>query len=227
MPRHYTKDELWNCHPFEISQYIDNYNRNLKMEWVIADLSTDCWCVVIRNAIPYDATIELYNDCVRDCTLQIYNTTFKTYPQPRLNCVYSDTGITKQKYSNTEVPTIPWTPIMQELRDYVNRDGFKANAALVNGYIDGKKHYVDYHSDKDLRDGRKIVATVSLGGSRVFSFMRICDEILLPPIHLHNGDLVYFWGNTNEYYKHSILKPVHGTDSRPRYSVTFRTIDFK
>lgn len=224
MSRHYTKDELLNTHQFPSTSYIDNYGRNLKMEWVIADKVTDSWCVVIRDAIPHDTTIALYNDCVRDCTLQIYNTTYRTYPQPRLNCVYADPGITKQKYSNTEVPTMPWTPMMQELRDYVNRDGFKANSSLVNGYLD-KKHYVDYHQDKELRDGRKIVATVSLGGSRVFSFMRISDETLLPPIHLHNGDLTYFWGGTNDYYKHSILKPVHGTDSRPRYSVTFRAID--
>lgn len=114
--------------------------------------------------------------------------------------------------------------MMKELRDYISRDGFVSNAALVNGFLE-KGHYIDYHSDKDLRDGRNIVSTVSLGGSRVFSFKRISDNTLMPPVILNNGDLVYFWGGTNANYKHSILKPVHGTDSSVRYSVTFRLID--
>lgn len=241
MPRHYTKEELYWNYNFPSMDYIDEFGRNLHLEWVLLDKEHNSYCVVIRNAIPNDMCKSLYDECVRDCTLQIYNTTYSTYPQPRLNCVYSDPGITKQKYSGTEVPTIPWSPLMQQLRDYVNRDGFISNAALVNGYIYSKSNpyidkngkitnrvdYVDYHPDRELRDSRNIVATVSLGGSRVFSFMRTEDECLMAPVHLHNGDLVYFWGETNTYYKHSILKPVHGTDSRPRYSVTFRVIDIK
>lgn len=224
MVRRYTKEELYANYNFPSTTIVDSLGQSLKMEWVLVDSEHNSWCVVIRNAIPYDRTIELYQDCERDCVLQIYNTTFKTYAQPRKNCVYSDSNITKQKYSNTEVPTIPWTPSMKKLRDYVNRDGFVSNAALLNGYIE-KSHYLDYHPDRELRDSRNVVATVSLGGSRIFSFMRTSDEFLMPPINLHNGDLVFFWGDTNTYYKHSILKPVHGTDSRPRYSVTFRVID--
>lgn len=240
MVRSYTRDELYRDYNFHKTTMSDYSGRVLTMEWVLMDQQFNSWCVVIRDAIPKHICKILYDECVRDCTLQIYNTTYTTYPQPRLNCVYSDPGITKQKYSKTEVPTIPWTPTMLQLRDYVNRDGFKSNAALVNGYIYSKTNpyvdangkvnpnrvdHVDYHPDRELRDSRNVVATVSLGGSRVFSFMRSSDGELMPPVHLHNGDLVYFWGNTNDYYKHAILKPVHGTDSRPRYSITFRVID--
>lgn len=92
------------------------------------------------------------------------------------------------KYSKTVVPTIPWTPLMKNLRNYVSRDGFNPNSSLVNGYIK-ENHRIDYHADKDLKDGRDIVPTVSLGGSRIFSFYRIADKFLLPPVWLHDGDL--------------------------------------
>lgn len=220
----YKREELYANYDFPSTTITDDFEQVLKIEYVLYDESTNSYCVVIRNAIPNHITQILFEDCVRHCTLQIYNTTFKTYAQPRKNCVFADQGITRQKYSNTEVPTTPWTPMMKELRDYISRDGFVSNAALVNGFLE-KDHYIDYHSDKDLRDGRNIVSTVSLGGSRVFSFMRISDGQLMPPVILNNGDLVYFWGGTNANYKHSILKPVHGIDRSVRYSVTFRQID--
>lgn len=228
MVRTYTREEITTVHKFPTTSYEeiqeDGSKRKLICEWPIYDTQNGCFCVVIRKAIPSILTSQLFEECKRDCILQITNTTFTTYLQPRLNCVYADYGITKMKYSRTEVPTIPWTPLMERLRNYVSRDGFHSNAALVNGYIKDT-HRVDYHEDKDLKDGRDIVATVSLGGSRLFSFFRNIDSFLLPPIWLHDGDLVFFYQNTNKYYKHAIIAPFYGTDSRPRYSVTFRVID--
>lgn len=205
----------------------DGIKRILKYEWIVNIPNKNSYCIVIRNAIPKWMTIELYKECQRDCILQIKNKIYNNeYLQPRLNCVYSDINITKQKYSNTEVPTIPWTPLMDYLRNYVTRDGFKPNSALCNGYL-SPDHFVDYHKDRGLKDGRDLVSTVSLGGSRIFSFMEIETNELLPPILLNDGDLVFFWGGINTLFKHSILKPLYGTDSRPRYSITFRTIDIQ
>lgn len=231
MVRTYRKDEILTVYKFPSFTYEekdrDGISRTLTCEWIIHRPEIGAYCVVIRNAIPKWMTSQLFLECQRDCVLQLKNTVFNnTYLQPRLNCVYSDPKITKQKYSNTEVPTIPWTSLMNDLRNYVARDGFNPNAALVNGYIN-PDHRVDYHRDRELRDGRDIVATVSLGGSRVFSFIEISNEQLSPPIWLHDGDLVFFYDNTNTHYKHSIIKPLHGTDSRPRYSVTFRVIDIQ
>jgi hypothetical protein len=176
MVRKYKSDEILNLYNFPKNSYeellLDSTKRTLICEWPIYEPEIGSYCVVIRNAIPKELTLPLYEECKRDCTLQIYNKMFNNvYAQPRLNCVYSDDGITKQKYSNTEVPTIPWTPLMNYIRNYVSRDGFNPNACLVNGYID-IKHRVDYHRDRDLRDGREIVATISLGGSRVFFFKK-------------------------------------------------------
>ena len=227
--RKYTFEEL--TFPKKYPQFTykekckDGTERELVYDVIINEPSTRSYAVVIRNAIPKNITTALFEECKRDCILQITNRIMtKTYLQPLLNCVYSDPGITKQKYSNTEVPTIPWTPLMRELRDYVARDGFMPNSSLVNGYV-LENHYVDYHSDKELRDGRDIVATVSLGGTRIFSFLKIDNKELLPSIWLNNGDLVFFYEGTNTYYKHSILKPGVSDDKSPRYSITFRVID--
>lgn len=229
MPRKYRKDEILTLHNFPSGSYeeknSDGSKRTLIYSWIIHLPEKRSYCMVIRNVIPKWMTAILFTECQRDCVLQIENKLFNNvYLQPRLNCVYSDSNITKQKYSNTEVPTIPWTPMMNNLRNYVSRDGFYPNAALCNGYVE-ENHRIEYHRDRELRDGRDIVATVSLGGSRVFSFMDIETEELSPPIWLNDGDLVFFYGGTNTYFKHAIIKPLYGTDSSPRYSVTFRIID--
>ncbi len=226
MPRKYKEHEIKNYYQFPSSvMQCKIQNRELKCEYPIYDINNGSYCIVVRDAIPKHMTSQLFMECQRDCTLQITNTLFgKPYLQPRVNCVYANSGITRQKYSGTEVPAIPWTDSMRYVRDYVATFGMNPNACLVNGYLT-TDHYVDYHRDRELRDGNNTVMTVSLGGSRVFSFMRISDNELSPPIWLHDGDFVMFYGNTNTLYKHSIIKPLYGTDSRPRYSATFRIID--
>lgn len=227
MPRKYTREEILSVYEFPSSIVKNSVNgKEYKHEYPIWDVSRDSYCVVVRSLFSYEDTVSIYSDCQKDCNLQIQNKVFNNvYLQPRFNCVYSDEGITKQKYSNTEVPTIPWKSSIRNVRDFIHSSyGFRGNGCLVNGYLTGD-HYVDYHRDRELRDGRNSVVTVSIGGSRVFSFMDIASGNLSPPIWLHNGDLVYFYGGTNTHYKHSIIKPLYGTDERPRYSLTFRIID--
>lgn len=225
MPRKYKEHEIMNLVQFPGGKFMDKIQgKELNYEFPLYDPNTSSYCMIVRDAIPKVSTNLLFAECQRDCTLQITNRVFNNvYLQPRFNCVYANDEIKSQKYSNTEVPAIPWTPLMRELRDYVSTFGMTPNAALVNGYLT-KDHYVDYHRDRELKDPNGKVITVSLGGSRVFSFMKIENNELSPPIWLHDGDLCVFWGGTNTYYKHSIIKPLYGTDENPRYSVTFRII---
>ena len=196
------------------------------VDWLINDSQQNCYAVILRNEIPLETTKILYDDAVRDCS--------KQYPirtpagimtlQPRFSCVYANDGITKQRYSGQSIPAIPWTQEMKKLRDYVSRDGFNPNSALLNGYLTSD-HNVGWHSDKGLRDGRKIVATVSLGGSRRFMFREKSNHSNKVTTYLHNGDLVFFYGSTNDLYDHTITKPLVNDDKSQRYSVTFRVID--
>lgn len=196
------------------------------LEWMIREPHRNCYAVILRNELPKDITSALYRDAFNDCNKQypIRTPRGEVVLQPRFSCVYADDGITKQKYSGQSVPAIPWTPGMKWLRDYITRDNFKPNAALVNGYIT-PDHNVGWHRDKELRDGRDIVATVSLGGSRRFMFREYGTHDNKVEKYLHDGDVVFFYGATNTVYEHCISKPLVNDDKRPRYSVTFRVID--
>lgn len=195
------------------------------MEWILN--SEESYCCVLRNAIPYNDTILLYNVCQRDCTQRYYNKVYdKVYLQPRVQCVYSDPTITEQRYSNTKIKSIPWDPLILDIKKFVTRDGFEPNSCLVNGYVNGREDYISWHRDKEIRDGRNMVCTVSLGGTRKFVFRGYKDNSIKVSTFLNNGDIVYFWGNTNKDWEHSIPKPLVNEDSRPRYSLTFRKIDW-
>jgi alkylated DNA repair dioxygenase AlkB len=194
-------------------------------EWILCDHTRGVYCMILRNEVPMEYCRMLYEDCYNYCVTQYPITVFgRQTMQPRLNCVFADDGITGMSYSNQRIPAYPWTPYLKWLRDFVNRDGFKSNSCLINGYIT-PDHTVGFHRDKDLRDGRNMVCTVSIGGSRRFVFREYANHSNKVETYLHNGDVVYFWGNTNELLEHSILKPRKNEDQRPRYSITFRVID--
>lgn len=196
----------------------------MSAEWIINEPEKNCYAVVYRNAISDDFTNILYNQVAVDCN-GVYQAKTRggIVNQARKICLYADSDITKQSYSGADVPAMPWPESVRILRDYVSRDGFVPNSALVNGYID-PDNYVGFHRDSGLVDGRNIVATVSLGGSRRFVFQNYHDKSIKHTTYLNNGDLVYFYGDTNNVYEHSILKALKSDDRRPRYSITFRVI---
>uniref|UniRef100_A0A6C0BCZ6 Fe2OG dioxygenase domain-containing protein n=1 Tax=viral metagenome TaxID=1070528 RepID=A0A6C0BCZ6_9ZZZZ len=203
-------------------------NPNQQIEWMINDSQNGSYACILRNSIPYDDTVMIWNICQRDCTKRYPNKVYgNTYLQPRVQCVYADSVISGQSYSNQRMPSIPWDSIIYRVKNFISRDGFNPNSCLVNGYIDGKNDYVSWHRDKEMIDERKMVCTVSIGGTRKFVFRNYHDNGIKIETFLHNGDIVYFWGNTNRDWEHSIPKPLAREDKRPRYSLTFRVIEEK
>lgn len=195
-------------------------------EWLICDKTTNSYCVVFRNVIPIEFCDQLYNDCSLNCTKQ-HSVSFGGVDvlQHRLTCAFSDDDVTEHSYSGSSIKTIPWTPSIKILRDTVKLKHFVPNSCLVNGYIT-PDHNVGWHSDKNLCDPLKTVITVSICGSRRFSFREKANHSNKITTYLNNGDVVYFFGNTNLLYEHSILKCLKGdVDSRPRYSLTFRILE--
>jgi len=213
-------------------------------EWLIYEPDRNCYCVIYRNAIPYEYSCELYNKCVSECTEQIlrphrFNTEAKVVQsingpinvpkgfllQPRTNIAYANDDITGHTYSGQTLQTNPWPMCMKILRDFVSQFKPKFNSCLVNGYLIND-HYVDYHRDAELNDEDNTVATVSLGVSRKFRFREYGNKSTIPKYEtiLNNRDIVYFYGNTNLYYEHMICKAKKNDIVSPRYSVTFRII---
>jgi alkylated DNA repair dioxygenase AlkB len=199
---------------------------NQQLEWILNDQQNQWFCCILRKSISLYDTQLIYNVCQRDCTIRYENSRFgKVYLQPRTQCVYADHTVSSQKYSNANIPSIPWNPLILRVKNFITKDGFFPNSCLINGYVNGREDYVSWHRDKEMRDGRNMVCTVSIGGTRKFVFRKYKDEGVKVETFLNNGDIVYFWGNTNRDWEHSIPKPLVAEDSNPRYSLTFRKID--
>lgn len=197
----------------------------INCEWLLHDIQNNVYCLIYRNLIPYDFCCELYNDCVNYCNRQYPITVFGISTlQPRYTCVFADPCISFHKYSGQEHPALPWTNATKRLRDFIATPDFAPNACLCNGYV-LPEHNVGWHSDKDLKDANQTVVTVSICGSRRFSFREKKNHNNKITTYLHNGDVVYFWGKTNELFDHTILKALKSDDQRPRYSLTFRVLE--
>ncbi len=194
----------------------------MSTEYLIYDEETGCYVEIWRNVIPPDLCQRLITEFEQTCNVQ--------YPmrrihrqegqsefilQPRCNCFYSDEEVEAMTYSlGAEVPRILWTPNVLELRNLITIDPskddprfFYPDSCLINSYIE-KKHHVGLHSDKYMQDENNTVCTVSLGGTRIFRYVlndKNHSDVDLPKkveTYLHSGDVVYFYGNTNEFYKH-------------------------
>lgn len=206
-------------------------------EFLINIPEINCFVEVFRSAIPknlcHQMLSTLEEDCIKKYPIQIYG---KTNLQARTNCLYANEEISKMEYSNTEIPSIPWKESIEHLRYLISNEEFIPNSCLVNGYI-GENDYVGPHRDKGLHDGNNMVCTVSFGGTRRFLYEPYdgtlphdkTKKIGLTSIetYLHEGDVVYMYGDTNIYFKHSIPKYRKRLDPyvfSPRYSCTFRLI---
>lgn len=190
-------------------------------------------CEIWRSVFSPEKCKEIYDVLEQDCIVRHPITMYgKVYDQPRTNCVYSDPHITEMRYSTVTIETQPWNPLIQELRELISTAEFYPDSCLVNGYIK-KEDRVSLHRDKYLQDGNNIVCTVSFGGSRRFVFKpykKISCPVKLPDsieIVLNEGDVVYFYGDTNVYLEHEIPTYRSTMDTfpyAPRYSATFRQI---
>jgi len=101
-------------------------------------------------------------------------------------------------------------------------DGFNPDACLLNRYEPGAK--LTLHQDKDERDLRQPIVSVSLGLPAIFLFGGFergdaCQRVLL-----EHGDVVV-WGGPSRLRYHGILplKPgIHPLAGAFRFNLTFR-----
>jgi alkylated DNA repair dioxygenase AlkB len=127
---------------------------------------------------------------------------------------YRYTGVTKSAMS--------WTPKLLYLKDYIeNLAGCSFNSCLLNLYHNGREG-VGWHSDNEKALGeRPVIASLSLGATRHFVFRHKTTHDTVS-ITLENGSLLLMRGETQRYWKHSLLKSKEIHTSR--ISLTFRQI---
>ncbi|WP_196889581.1 alpha-ketoglutarate-dependent dioxygenase AlkB family protein [Aureivirga sp. CE67] len=126
-------------------------------------------------------------------------------------------------YSNLRRQALPWNELLLELKKIIEeKTEQKYNSCLLNLYHTGEEG-VSWHSDdeKELKKSGSI-ASLSFGASRKFAFRHneTKEKIVF---ELHHGDLLEMKGETQDFWKHSILttKKI----KTPRISLTFRQMN--
>ncbi|MHB1739174.1 MAG: alpha-ketoglutarate-dependent dioxygenase AlkB family protein [Actinomycetes bacterium] len=140
---------------------------------------------------------------------------------PRLTAVAGEWMTPASRY-RTPCSPAPWTPSTARIRDAVAAmlPGWDPNGLIANWYRDGQDS-IGWHADDEPRLGRNpVVASVSLGASRVFRFRRGTSGPTVVTVPLGHGDLCIMGGATQTEFQHAI----HKTRSDPgaRVSLTFR-----
>ncbi|WP_196892229.1 alpha-ketoglutarate-dependent dioxygenase AlkB family protein [Aureivirga marina] len=126
-------------------------------------------------------------------------------------------------YSNLKREALQWNSLLLELKKKVeNYTNESYNSCLMNLYHDGNEG-VSWHSDdeKELKKNGSI-ASLSFGATRKFAFKHneTKEKIVF---ELKNGELLEMKGETQNFWKHSILTSKKIT--KPRISLTFRQMN--
>ncbi len=146
----------------------------------------------------------------------------KEVMQPRLTSWYGDPG---KIYSYSGITMIPqsWTTALGELKH--NTGSFAQssfNSALLNLYRDGNDS-MGWHRDNEKELGpRPVIASLSLGGPRIFQFRSHLHKDQLKSIELIHGSLLVMKGDTQEKWEHRL--PKSKIAKTPRINITFRKI---
>ena len=146
----------------------------------------------------------------------------KEMPFPRLTAWCGDVG-TSYTYSGLKNVPGPWTaPILEVKRAVELPCQVLFNSVLLNRYRTGQDS-VSWHADDEPEFGTNpVIASVSLGGARVFQLKHKRRKELRASIDLTHGSLLIMRSGTQENWVHQVpktKKPV-----RERVNLTFRVV---
>lgn len=143
----------------------------------------------------------------------------KRYLQPRLLAWY---GEASYRYSGQTLQPLPFTPLLLELKQAVERAcGRRFNSVLLNYYRD-ERDSMGMHSDDEPELGpQPAIASLSFGAPRTF----ILKHKRLPrtlKLALGGGSLLLMAGTLQQHWRHGINKERRACG--PRINLTFRSI---
>ena len=147
----------------------------------------------------------------------------KTHPQPRLTALFGNNG-NSYSYSGITMDPEPFTPELKDLKEKVEqRCGHAFTTCLLNLYRDGNDSN-GWHADDEKELGTNpVIASVSLGETRVFPLKHRRQKSLRYRMRLVHGSLLVMRGPMQHHWLHQIpktRKPV-----KPRINLTFRSIN--
>jgi alkylated DNA repair dioxygenase AlkB len=149
-------------------------------------------------------------------TIVVYG---KRHLQPRLSAWYGEASYT---YSGLTLPSLPMTPLLEQLRRSVEAlTGHRYNSVLLNYYRNGQDS-MGMHSDDEPELGpNPVIASLSFGATRRFVF-RHKSKSLRHAFDLSDGSILLMRGSTQQHWLHGINKTTKPTG--PRINLTFRFI---
>jgi len=146
----------------------------------------------------------------------------KIYAQPRLTALYADNE-KPYSYSNITMYPSAFTFALSEIKKRIEAIADTSfTTCLLNLYRDGKDSN-GWHSDDEKELGiNPIIASISLGASRVFKLRNKEDHSLKTQLILDSGSLLLMKGETQHFWQHQIPKTTKPI--KERINLTFRVI---
>ena len=141
---------------------------------------------------------------------------------PRLSCWMGDAGAS-YVYSQTRFEPHPWLRELQRLRERLqNEFECKFNSVLANLYRHGQDS-MGWHSDDEPELGKQpVIASISLGATRRFSFKAKSENAKAVHLELPHGSLLLMRGDTQKNYRHALAKTAKLVGER--INLTYRNI---
>jgi len=141
---------------------------------------------------------------------------------PRLSCWMGDPGAS-YVYSQTRFEPHPWLPELQNLRERLQSEfECKFNSVLANLYRNSQDS-MGWHSDDEPELGRQpVIASISLGATRRFSFKAKTEKAKAVHLELPHGSLLLMRGDTQKNYRHALAKTAKPVGER--INLTYRCI---
>jgi len=184
----------------------------------------DANVILYRNFFSYEKASELFRRlrseiAWRQEKVNLYG---RQHDIPRLSAWYGDNAEV-YTYSGLRSVASAWTTTLDEVKKEVESNiGVGFNSVLANLYRTGADG-VSWHSDDEKELGPSpVIASVSLGESRVFQMKHKTNKNLKYSIPLNSGSLLLMSGATQHNWLHQIPKTKKLLNER--INLTFRTI---
>lgn len=148
---------------------------------------------------------------------EYHNFSGKKVAFPRLTAWYGDTSYT---YSGVTHQPLEFTDLILEVKKVVDAVCKREFNSVLLNYYRHKRDSVGYHSDDEPELGRNpFIASVSLGAERPLHLQHKQTKAWYK-LNQPSGSLIMMAGETQNKYKHSIIKATQ--DVGPRVNLTFR-----
>ncbi|MEW6372237.1 MAG: alpha-ketoglutarate-dependent dioxygenase AlkB [Pseudomonadota bacterium] len=143
----------------------------------------------------------------------------KRHLQPRLTAWYGDASYT---YSGLRLDPLPWTPLLAELRQAVERACDRPFNSVLLNYYRNERDSMGMHSDDEPELGPEpAIASLSFGATRSFVLRHKRNKRTLK-LALDDGSLLLMSGTLQSHWLHGIHKATRALGER--INLTFRYI---